>query len=366
MRVNGSRWDLSAVRSPTGGGARDPSTSSWRALTTARLADLCARRRDGTRFLITEINAALSGTGSDLAAFRAPSELIPYSPDLVFVEFAVNDGAVPQGLQNTIRSHETIAGHYDLPSIDVGQSPYYYRERNRTAWEDLLPDGTHPSDQGHAVYADAVSGFLEDLLGTPAEESETQAEFRTTKLPAPFTEDPFTRARIVPVAGWQVAGWEPLTAHVGRRDPVGLRSCEPGAEIAWRFAGTAIGVCWLVTPESGDVIWQVDDGPVHTETAWDRYALEWPLRVNYRFLDDASLAGDHRIRLSIASTRQPESAGTCIGLIGFLLGERQLERNRDREPVRIAGAPTRCSTTFLRTSSRFVAHRRDHGIARRG
>jgi hypothetical protein len=40
---------------------------------------------------VKEINAAVGGTGSDLGAFRVDSDVIEKRPDLLFVEFAVND-----------------------------------------------------------------------------------------------------------------------------------------------------------------------------------------------------------------------------------------------------------------------------------
>lgn len=68
-----------------GYGASDPATTSWRARTTRYLRE----RFPGSA--VTEINAAIGGTGSDLGAFRCSEDLLSKNPDLVFVEFAVND-----------------------------------------------------------------------------------------------------------------------------------------------------------------------------------------------------------------------------------------------------------------------------------
>lgn len=40
----------------------------------------------------SEINAAIGGTGSDLGVFRLKQDVLDQTPDLMFVEFAVNDG----------------------------------------------------------------------------------------------------------------------------------------------------------------------------------------------------------------------------------------------------------------------------------
>ena len=50
-----------------------------------------------TSATISEINAAIGGTGSDLGVFRFKQDVLVQKPDLVFIEFAVNDGgATPE------------------------------------------------------------------------------------------------------------------------------------------------------------------------------------------------------------------------------------------------------------------------------
>src|SRR3954468_9830792 len=41
---------------------------------------------------VTQINAAIGGTGSDLGVYRLKQYVLDHKPDLMFVEFAVNDG----------------------------------------------------------------------------------------------------------------------------------------------------------------------------------------------------------------------------------------------------------------------------------
>ena len=54
---------------------------------------------------IDEINAAIGGTGSDLGVFRLQHDVLQHKPDLLFVEFAVNDGgAAPD------RIHKAMEG----------------------------------------------------------------------------------------------------------------------------------------------------------------------------------------------------------------------------------------------------------------
>ncbi len=42
---------------------------------------------------VREVNAAIGGTGSDLGVFRCGVDVAAHDPDLVFVEFNINDGS---------------------------------------------------------------------------------------------------------------------------------------------------------------------------------------------------------------------------------------------------------------------------------
>ena len=53
---------------------------------------------------VSEINAAIGGTGSDLGVFRLGHDVLRHKPDLLFIEFAVNDGAPHH------RIHQAVEG----------------------------------------------------------------------------------------------------------------------------------------------------------------------------------------------------------------------------------------------------------------
>ncbi len=123
-------------------------------------------------------------------------------PDLLFVEFAVNDytrpaqdirdslegilsrlwrdfpdcdvvfvltatGKMrlenPDGLPESVRIHREVAEKYRIPWVDVGRR-LLSRVEEGTALEDLLPDGVHPNRQGYRIYFEGVWEFLENIL----------------------------------------------------------------------------------------------------------------------------------------------------------------------------------------------------------
>jgi len=68
---------------------------------------------------LTEINAAIGGTGSDLGVFRIERDVLQAKPDLLFVEFAVNDSKAPP--ENIRKAMEGIVRKtwQALPDCDI-------------------------------------------------------------------------------------------------------------------------------------------------------------------------------------------------------------------------------------------------------
>ena len=145
---------------------------------------------------VKEINAGLGGTGSFLGAFRVKRDCMNAKPDLVFIEFVVNDagetekqcvayleGIVRQiwtlnpqcdivliytATENwfnvyragdrpcSVKAHEKVADHYGIPSINVGIAASMMVENNKWNTKDFSLDGVHPTDAGYALYADMI------------------------------------------------------------------------------------------------------------------------------------------------------------------------------------------------------------------
>lgn len=85
----------------------------WRVFSQQWLAEHYANKA------ITEINAAIGGTGSELGVFRLHPDVLRHRPDLLFIEFAVNDAGQPPA--SIIRSMEGIIRQTweALPHCDI-------------------------------------------------------------------------------------------------------------------------------------------------------------------------------------------------------------------------------------------------------
>ncbi len=152
---------------------------------------------------IIETAAGIGGTGSFWGAYRAIEHLKLDSeterPDLVFIDFAVNDyydGTSVEDIQNyadamireiyranpyaeivilivgeqwtvnaaSSEAWRAVAKHYNLPCIELVQRLLTDIQANNKTWEDYVADSVHPNTEGHAMYASYVAEFLQAEL----------------------------------------------------------------------------------------------------------------------------------------------------------------------------------------------------------
>lgn len=174
-----------------GAQATNPQDTSFRALVQKRLID----KYPNAHFRFGD--AAIGGTSSQLAAFRLDRDVLSRKPDLVFLDFTINDGPYVEpsparlaSYESLVRrlvqagipvvqvilsskkdvlpnpparpldaKHKEIAAAYGLP---VADAVALVKKRVASGivtpdqlW-DLVEDRTHPGDAGYALYADAV------------------------------------------------------------------------------------------------------------------------------------------------------------------------------------------------------------------
>lgn len=136
------------------------------------------------------INASVSGTFSAHALF-AMKNLMAKKPDLVFLDYSVNDpgqyylqeafeGLVHHFLENgtyvcvllfcnergncTRGAMTRIAHYYHIPLLDIGSIVMGNIRENRFSWEDYASDYVHPRIEGHEFIADNILHFFQYSL----------------------------------------------------------------------------------------------------------------------------------------------------------------------------------------------------------
>jgi lysophospholipase L1-like esterase len=224
--------------------------------------------------IVKELNAGIGGTGSDFASYRVSKDLLDGKPDLVFVEFSVNDGDNPGATAsmealvrqilsrpdapavimigmlkedgtNAQKAHVPVAKHYGIPYLSVRDSIWPALQAGGLNWKDLYRDNIHPGDQGHALVAALITRYLDTLNHAPV----PAAASRPLPLPPllspsakDFAQTALTNAvmtahqpiRLVSNEGWSVL-------QKSRHGPA-WESTTPGDEIVFQFEGNAAAV----------------------------------------------------------------------------------------------------------------------------
>ena len=150
---------------------------------------------------IRTINAGMASTDSAWGSKRVGRDLMVDEPDLIFVEFAVNDGKrgsapdmerivrkiheansgtevvfiyttsdsafqkLSQGkLPPAIIEHEKVAKHYAIPSVVLGSDLYKKIHVGEWSWRDFSDDACHPTQAGYNSYSRDLVVAVDEIL----------------------------------------------------------------------------------------------------------------------------------------------------------------------------------------------------------
>ena len=188
---------------------------------------------------VTEINAGIGSTGSRFGCSRIVTDLLLFNPDMIIIEFAVNDfgagdpmyirstmeGIVRQCLSfkkdvpvillfmakgngtNAQYLHEDIGRWYSLPMISYLDAiwPIIKLEPDRY-WNTFFHDDPHPNNNGHKVCAFFLSSYLKKELAELLDPELT--------IPEPLFSDLYETAGILntndTTISMQQSGWESI------------------------------------------------------------------------------------------------------------------------------------------------------------
>lgn len=171
------------------------------------------------------VNAGIGGTNSYLGVHRVDDQLLAYNPDVVIVEFSVNDGDKVMNrysydsLVRKILGHSTnpavmllfttmedgtslqdvhkeIGAAYNLPMISYHDVVYPEVAAGTLAWKDIFPDNIHPNDAGHDIINQIVSRYLDSVYDKLDSITEEPAAFTD----AAATNDYYANAKMLSAA----------------------------------------------------------------------------------------------------------------------------------------------------------------------
>lgn len=326
-----------------------------------------------------EIHAAIGGTGSDLGVFRLERDVLRHKPDLLFVEFAVNDGGaspeqIHKAMEGIVRqmwaadpntdicyvytltekmlpdlqsekmpqaatAMEQLADHYGIPSIHFGVEVARLESEGDLVFKAPKPknvaearpmifssDGVHPHvETGHRLYVEAIARSWPKIAAAGG-------NAQPHELGAPLRTDHWQMARLVSIQPDMLKGdWVKLPAdhqlakRFQRNMPELYQASSPGATLSFQFEGTSVGVFDILGPDGGQLSIQLDDSKPANRNRIDGYCTY------------------HRMsKLHVGSELKPALHKVTITLTPEQFEKREIlfERNRgdlDAKPEKYAG-----------------------------
>lgn len=183
------------------------------------------------------VNGGIGGTTSHYGGARTWKDVLCYRPDIVTVDFSVNDDAneffeeTYEGMlrrllaapsdpavvvlnnvfydtgKNAQNYHNRIADHYGIPHVSIKDTVYPDVESGKIVRADITPDNLHPNDKGHRLVADEICKLLDSIKAEMEEETIAgeNIEGKSTKteasvlLPAPLTENAYEHSRLIQI-----------------------------------------------------------------------------------------------------------------------------------------------------------------------
>lgn len=281
---------------------------------------------------VNGIPAAIGGTGSDLGVFRMEHDVLAHKPDLLFVEFAVNDvGTNPENLIKamegivrktwkanpetdicfvytmTFRESQTLANgtmhraasvmesladHYDIPSIHMGYQAALLEKEGKLVMksdEDTIKlSRDEPIETTNSVSVPII--FSKDGVHPHPDTGHvlyTQALIRSLKqikdktgvsphpVMTPMREDNLEGARQYPIDPKYLSGPYTDLRKAGEtnfaKEMPQLFRLEPGATLSYKFKGTGVGIYDLLAYDSSEVEVTID-GETKKRTRMDGHS----------------------------------------------------------------------------------------------
>ena len=144
---------------------------------------------------INYVNAGIGATGSYIGVHRADEQVLSHNPDLVFIDFSVNDTydrmdinrssyegllrklwlsdsapaliciAMTQENGTSVQeAHGEICKKYDIPMISYHDAILDVIAKGYIKWSDISDDDIHPNVPGHAVLSSLITNYLRSVI----------------------------------------------------------------------------------------------------------------------------------------------------------------------------------------------------------
>lgn len=292
---------------------------------------------------LSTINAGIGGTGSDLGVARVDEKVLSENPDLVFVEFAVNDAQTDslqivrsmEGIVRKIQKHskqvdicflyttntpqkstimggehwrsarimEQVARYYGIPSVSFDYAVARLLREDKLVMHALkdmdygkrirfTEDGTHPGDAGHAIYTETLCKAFPNMI--------KKGRVMAPKS-LPLCDTNYEAANMYDVKeAWLSSGWEkkensdPYVRPFREYFSYVASTNKSGEKIHFRFRGTRLGLFDIMGLRGAHLKVLVDGKNVKETRRFDKYCTY--NRMSYFWLPELP-EGEHTVEI---------------------------------------------------------------------
>lgn len=285
----------------------------------------------------TIVNAGIGATGSNIAVHRIQKDLLQYNPDLVFVEFAVNDQIASksdvektyEGLMRQILKHPSepavlalctmtdkgsnvqdihlpIARHYNIPMISYRDAMWPDLESRQIEWSEIAHDYVHPNDTGHKICGQLLCNYIKKAL---LKKVKVDTIPSTKILPKPLFSGTYENVAIYDYTSLkpvQNIGWKKSKD----KTPFGYSwvSEKVGSKLEFEIDSAAISL--IVRHINGDVgiiKVTIDDCNSTEVNAW--FDQDWGTPHLFHKLYESKESTKHQLTIELTGKKTPESNG---------------------------------------------------------
>lgn len=162
---------------------------------------------------INYVRAGIGATGSYIGVHRADRDVLCHNPDLVFIDFSVNDttertatnkasyesllrklwkyesspaiitiAMTQQDGTSFIDYHGEIVKRYEIPMINYRAVILDVIDKGYIQWSDISDDNIHPNVPGHALLSQLITSFIESVENRLGDITGAQTDFNAVEL----------------------------------------------------------------------------------------------------------------------------------------------------------------------------------------
>lgn len=228
---------------------------------------------------ITYVNAGIGATGSYIGVHRADKDVLSKNPDLIFIDFSVNDtterteinketyASLLRKLWNHstnpaivtiamtqdngtsfIKYHGEVVKAFDIPMISYKDAILDIIDKGYIKWTDISDDNIHPNVPGHALLTDLITNYLQSVIDDLDNISGAESDFAAvTDIGNTYVGAKLLMAdNIEPT---KLGAFQATTTTFGNfQDPWLVRSNDgqfaDDAGIEFEFEGTNVGILY--------------------------------------------------------------------------------------------------------------------------